>query len=114
MNNDKVLLAVLKERQSARGNRYLAGWLGKARLIAFLDGDAPEGETIWQVYAQAPEDRERPAADRLLSPSPRSERQAQQRAGRLPRHTPRNQREPVPAGELDDQIPLKGEQRVQK
>ena len=55
--NDKVLLTVLRERQSAKGTRYLSGWLGKARLVAFQDKDAPEGEVHWQVFAQTPEER---------------------------------------------------------
>lgn len=55
--NDKVLLAVLEERQSASGTRYLSGWLGKARIVGFLDREAPEGKTQWQVYAQTPQPR---------------------------------------------------------
>lgn len=57
MNNPKVLLAALEERTSASGNRYLSGWLGKARIVGFLDKDAPDGKIVWQVYAQTPEDR---------------------------------------------------------
>jgi len=55
--NDKVLLAQLKERQSAKGTRYLSGWLGKARVVGFLDREAGDGETVWQIYVQTPEDR---------------------------------------------------------
>jgi hypothetical protein len=55
--NDKVLLAVLEERQSASGTRYLSGWLGKARIVGFLDREAPEGKTQWQIYAQTPQPR---------------------------------------------------------
>lgn len=62
---DKVLLTVLEERQSASGTRYLAGWLGKARIVGFLDRDASDGKTLWQIYAQTPQPRseqdERPA-----------------------------------------------------
>jgi hypothetical protein len=91
MNSDKVLLAVLKERQSAKGNRYLSGWLGKARLIAFQDKDAPEGEVIWQVYAQTPEDREQPGQQQRR-PSVRDDRSRRQPA-------------PLSADELNDEVP---------
>jgi hypothetical protein len=40
INDGKVLLCRLYERTSARGNRYLAGRLGAARLIGFLDDKA--------------------------------------------------------------------------
>ncbi len=102
--NDKVLLAVLKERQSARGTRYLSGWLGKARLVAFLDKDAPEGETVWQVFAQSPDDRAgQDQAGRSGDSVPRDgsgsgARRPDQRQARSPDRT----RAPVPVGELDD------------
>ncbi len=35
MNQGRVLLMQLSERTSARGNRYLSGWLGKASVVAF-------------------------------------------------------------------------------
>lgn len=92
MMNDKVLLAVLKERQSAKGNRYLSGWLGKARLIAFQDKDAPEGEIVWQVYAQTPEERDQGEPRRRTTHN-------HDHAG------PRRRPTPIPSGELNDSIP---------
>jgi hypothetical protein len=91
---EKVLLMELRERTSAKGNRYLAGWLGKASVVAFLDRDATE--PTWQVFVSAPEPR--PAG----SDAPR----ASERSPFTPR-TSRNRhggRSPVPVGELDDDI----------
>ena len=53
-DQSKVLLTVLSERTSAAGNRYLSGWLGKARVVGFLDKDATASETIWNVFVQTP------------------------------------------------------------
>ena len=50
--NDKVLLLELKERTSASGNRYMAGWLGKASVVAFLDKEA--ADPTWQVFVSTP------------------------------------------------------------
>jgi hypothetical protein len=51
----KVLLVELRERTSAKGLRYLAGWMGKARLVAFA-GEADEtGHRMWSVYASEPD-----------------------------------------------------------
>lgn len=54
----KVLLLTLSERTSATGNRYVSGWLGKARLVGFL-ADEPDahGNPQWNVYAAEPESR---------------------------------------------------------
>ena len=56
-NSPKVLVLELKERTSAKGLRYLAGWMGKARLVAFA-GEADEtGHRMWSVYASEPDPR---------------------------------------------------------
>lgn len=49
---DRVLLCELWQRTSARRKPYLAGFLGKAKLVAFQkEGDLPDGaEAVWQVY----------------------------------------------------------------
>jgi hypothetical protein len=54
----KVLLMTLSERTSARGTKYLAGWLAKARAVAFLakEPDA-HGNPVWNVYVSEPDKR---------------------------------------------------------
>ena len=54
----KVLLMQLSERTSARGTRYLSGFLDRAKLVAFLD-QAPDkfGNPQWSVYASEPAPR---------------------------------------------------------
>lgn len=57
----KVLLAELQERTSAAGNRYLSGFLGKARIIGFWsDGEDRDGNAISVVrlFVQEPEQRQ--------------------------------------------------------
>jgi hypothetical protein len=54
----RVLLMQLSERTSARGNRYLAGWLGKASVVAFLDEEPDRfGNPQWSVFVSTPEPR---------------------------------------------------------
>jgi hypothetical protein len=57
-NGSKVLVLELRERTSARGTRYLAGWMGKAaRLVAFADEPDATGHRVWSVYVSEPEPR---------------------------------------------------------
>ncbi len=54
----RVLLLTLSERTSAKGTRYFTGYLGKAKLVAFLDKDPDKfGNPVWSVYASEPEPR---------------------------------------------------------
>ena len=54
----KVLLMQLSERTSAKGLRYLSGFLGKAKLVAFLDQEPDKfGNPQWSVYASEPPPR---------------------------------------------------------
>src|SRR3954469_13487348 len=48
----------LSERTSAKGNRYLAGWLGKASVVAF-QAEEPDkfGNPVWDVFVSTPEPR---------------------------------------------------------
>ena len=48
--DQKVLLATLWERTSAKGNTYLSGFLGKARVVAFRGKSTPAGTPTWNVY----------------------------------------------------------------
>ena len=56
--NGRVLLLQLSERTSAKGNRYLSGWLGKASAIAF-QAEEPDrfGNPVWDVFVSTPEPR---------------------------------------------------------
>jgi hypothetical protein len=50
-----VELATLWERQSARGTRYLAGYLGRARITLLPGEPTAEGTPTWRLLiAQAP------------------------------------------------------------
>jgi hypothetical protein len=71
----RVQLCRLFERTSQRGNRYLTGRLGAAKLIAFEARDVPEdqrygAEAVWNVYLQAPEDdRDQRPRQEILPPT---------------------------------------------
>jgi hypothetical protein len=52
----KVLLTTLTEKISARGNVYLSGWLGKARVVGFR-GEDEQGHPTWNLYLSEPEPR---------------------------------------------------------
>jgi hypothetical protein len=54
-NGPKVLLLELRERTSAKGTRYLSGWFGKARLVAFAGEPDETGHRVWSVYASEPD-----------------------------------------------------------
>jgi hypothetical protein len=50
-----VLLIELREGTSAKGTRYLSGWFGKARLVAFAGDPDETGHRVWSVFASEPE-----------------------------------------------------------
>jgi hypothetical protein len=54
-----VLLMTLSQRTSGKGNTYLSGWLGKARLVGFRGEDDERGNPVWQIYAAEPAPRGR-------------------------------------------------------
>jgi hypothetical protein len=54
----KVLLLQLSERTSARGNRYMRGWLGKAAVVAFQGAKDEAGNATWDIYVSTPEPRD--------------------------------------------------------
>ena len=58
MNPNRVLLLQLSERTSAKGNRYLSGWLGKASVVAF-QAEEPDrfGNRVWDVFVAEPQPR---------------------------------------------------------
>lgn len=81
---DGVLLTTLKLRTSVKGNEYLSGYLGKARVVGFKDREAPDGETHWNLFVQTIEQKQ-----------DRPERPTRQRSFNSPA---------LPAGHLDDDL----------
>ena len=54
MTGSCVLLTTLSVRTSAKGNAYLAGWLGKASVVAF-PGEADKfGNPTWDPFLSQP------------------------------------------------------------
>ena len=51
-HDKKVLIAVLWQRTSAKGNEYLSGYLGEARVIAFRGEPTADGTPTWNIYLQ--------------------------------------------------------------
>ncbi len=82
--NQKILLCSLWQRTSERGNEYLSGFLGKARIIAFRGEPMPEGILTWDVYLSPGKQQEDPSADRTprrRASAPRRQAPAQEPAG---------------------------------
>ncbi len=61
MSNNKVLLTTLSVRTSSKGRQYLAGWLGKASLVAFEGEPDKFGNPTWDLFLVEPEPRDRPS-----------------------------------------------------
>ena len=78
----KVLLCTLWQRTSERGNEYLTGFLGKARIIGFRGEPTADGTPTWDIY---------------LQPGREQDEGARPAAGRPPR-VRRQQRPPEPPG----------------
>ena len=69
ITSEKILLCRLFKKTSARGDRYLVGNLGSAKLIAFIHADAElkfGATAVFNVYLQAPDD---PKPDSDAGPS---------------------------------------------
>src|SRR4051812_36625347 len=61
----RALLMQLSQRTSAKGNAYLAGWLGKASVVAFLAEEPDKwGNPVWDVFVSTPEPRAEAVQDR--------------------------------------------------
>jgi hypothetical protein len=59
-NGPRVLLVKLTQKKSAKGMVYLSGWMGTARLVAFVsDEQDRDGNQVqvWNVYATEPQPR---------------------------------------------------------
>jgi hypothetical protein len=81
----KVLIATLWQRRSARGNEYLSGFLGKARIIGFRGEPTPEGIPTWNIFLQPGKEQEKAEAERkpassrpAISEQPRQQQRQQQ------------------------------------
>src|SRR3954454_1734941 len=58
----RVLLLELSERTSAKGNAYMAGYLGKASVVAFKAEHADKhGNPVWQVFVTEPQQEQQRA-----------------------------------------------------
>ena len=64
----KVLIATLWQRTSERGNDYLSGYLGKARVIGFKGEPTADGIPTWDLYLQPGKEQEERAGTRSQQP----------------------------------------------
>ena len=64
MSAPRVLLTTLSHRTSTKGNEYLAGWLGKASVVAFPGQPDKFGNPTWDLFLSQPEPRDGPPAPR--------------------------------------------------
>jgi hypothetical protein len=79
----KVLIATLWQRTSERGNEYLSGFLGKARIIGFRGEPTADGIPTWNLYLQPGKEQEERAEAR--SHQPRQPSAASDRGQQAPR-----------------------------
>ena len=54
----KVLIATLWQRTSGKGNTYLSGFLGKARVVGFKGAPTADGTPTWDLYVQPGKEQE--------------------------------------------------------
>src|SRR3954471_7121800 len=86
----RVLLLQLSQRTSAKGNAYLAGWLGKASVVAF-QAEEPDkwGNPVWDVFVSTPEPRAEAGQERDPARRPQARRpEAEQERELRPRPEP--------------------------
>jgi hypothetical protein len=57
-SDQKVLIATLWHRTSGKGNEYLSGYLGKARIIGFRGDPTADGTPTWDLYVQPGKEQE--------------------------------------------------------
>lgn len=100
----KVLLLSLSERTSAKGNTYLSGWLGKAKVVGFR-GEDDHGNPTWNIYVSEPERRDNTQG--LDHPAPTPDMTEHRRNQRAQRNAAAAQRRHDDAmTDLNDEIPL--------
>jgi hypothetical protein len=83
----KVLICALWQRTSERGNEYLSGFLGKARVIGFRGEPTPEGIQTWNIFLQPGKEQEKAEEERKAASS---------RPAASPRRAEKPQRRPEP------------------
>ena len=64
MSASRVLLTTLSRRTSVKGREYLAGWLGRASVVAFPGEPDKFGNPTWDVFLSQPEPRDGTPAPR--------------------------------------------------
>jgi len=57
-SDQKVLITTLWQRTSGKGNEYLSGFLGKARIIGFRGAPTTDGTPTWDLYVQPGKEQE--------------------------------------------------------
>src|SRR5215469_7970167 len=57
-SDQKVLIATLWQRTSGKGNEYLSGFLGKARVIGFRGDPTADGTPTWSIFLQPGKEQE--------------------------------------------------------
>lgn len=68
----RVHLMTLSVRTSGKGNAYLAGWLGKASVVAFAGEPDKFGNPTWNVFLAERGERQERGQDASRSPRPSS------------------------------------------
>jgi hypothetical protein len=86
----KVLICTLWQRTSGRGNDYLSGFLGKARVVGFRGEPTPEGIATWNLFLQPGKEQEKAEEERKAASSRRAGSEQPQR------QQPQRQRQPGP------------------
>jgi len=66
----RVKLCTLSIRTSSKGNDYLSGYLGKAKVIGFRGEPDKYGSDTWDIFVSEPEPRQ--DAHDAASPAPRA------------------------------------------
>jgi hypothetical protein len=56
--DQKVLITTLWQRTSGKGNEYLSGFLGRARVIGFKGEPMADGTPTWNLYVQPGKEQE--------------------------------------------------------
>jgi hypothetical protein len=75
ISDGKVLVCSLWERTSAKGNTYLSGFLGKARIIGFRGEPTADGTLTWNIYLQPGKEQEEASTSRVPRSTAGSRRQ---------------------------------------
>jgi hypothetical protein len=89
--DNKVLVMTLWQRTSERGNEYLSGYLGKARVIGFRGEPTADGTPTWNVYLAPGREQQEGAGSRAA----RSSQQQPSTPWQTPPPTPTS--DPCPA-----------------